>query len=145
MAVTGMRLGGEIQEALGLPQDTPGILINIGLDEPITVWCRYFPSEEAMRSLVATLSPYQLIPGPDMPEGIFTQDQRIRLFRQGILRGEVGAESPFLKRYLACKEELGAYERLVEQIPHGIDTRVLSERIATLRDQLARMEAGEAH
>lgn len=152
MAVTGMHIGGEIARALGLPRETTDIVINVGLDEPISVTCRFYPDEDAMRAMMAVITQFQLVPAADAPKDMFTQDQRIRLFRQGILRGEYGVESPFLKRYLAYKEELAEWQTLVDKVV-DFNTRqsfafdanitVIYQRMAVLETHMRRMEAGE--
>ena len=153
MAVTGIHLGGQLAKALGLPSETTDILINIGLDEPISVLCRYYPSEEAMRAAMAIMTQYRLVASEEeVATDAFAPEQRQRLFRQSLLRGEAGIESPYLKRYMARKKALAAWTRLANDLvainlrssASQVDLTMIKQEIALLQDQIARMEAGEA-
>lgn len=153
MAVPGMHLGGQLAQALGLPPETTDILINIGLDEPISVLCRYYPSAEALRAAMAVITKYQLVASDEeVATDAFAPEQRQRLFRQSLLRGEAGVESPYLKRYLAHKEELAEWQTLVDALVDvnrkdlslGVNITTIYKRMAFLESLIARMEAGEA-
>lgn len=150
MAVTGMHIGGEIATALGLPKETTDIVISIGLDSPVAVICRYFPSEEALQAMAAIIARYHLEPQLDKePADIFAGDQRRRLFRQSLLRSEAGVESPYLQRYLSYKREATALAQALAKIlslgvQDNVDIITLEERLAHLQSLIERMEAGEA-
>src|SRR5262245_24843484 len=60
MAVSGFAIGGEIAKALGLPPETTDIQINIGLDEAVTVVCRFYPSAAGLQQVLETLRRYHL-------------------------------------------------------------------------------------
>ena len=67
MAVSGCAIGGEIAKALGLPPETTDIQINIGLDEAVSVICRFYPSEAGIRAVTQTLARYHLYPADGDP------------------------------------------------------------------------------
>jgi len=71
-AITGVGIGIEIARALGLPPETTDIQINIGMETPVTVVCRYYPDAAAMERVLAIVRRYHLheveLPPPVSPE-----------------------------------------------------------------------------
>ena len=59
--VSGMEIGKAIAQALGLPAETNLIQIRIGLEEPVEVIVRYYPSEDAVEKMAAVLATYHVI------------------------------------------------------------------------------------
>ena len=66
--ITGMDIGEKIALALGLPPETNLIQIRIGLDEPVEVIARYYPSEDAVEKLAAVLAIYHVVLVRECPD-----------------------------------------------------------------------------
>lgn len=68
--ITGMDIGGQLAEALGLPRGTNLIQIRVGLDEVVEVICRYYPDAEAVERMYAVFRRYHVIPADEYGLGM---------------------------------------------------------------------------
>ena len=109
MAISGFSIGIEIQEALGLPQETTHIEIYIGLDKPVEVVCAASPNAEGMAKVLAILKRYNLVEkeGPPVSDAHAAARQR-----------ETDAQGR-RARVRRLREQLRAEQRVSEE-PHAL-------------------------
>ena len=80
--ITGMDIGAQIIQALGLPKETSLIQIRIGVNEVVEVICRYYPTNEDLGNMLPILQSYHVVPnGGPMIDDTFLGEPVMRPIR----------------------------------------------------------------